>query len=216
MRPSAKATGSRRLLLGWPLSPPLFNTRPGFVGIPQINVDVKIVDQETQTRELGPNEEGEIAIKSAAMMLGYWNRPEETKQMLRDGWLYTADTGLMDEDGYVKFLGRTREMIKCSGFSVFPAEVEDLLHRYPAVREVAVIGVDDDYRGETPKAFIVLKDGYTDKVTEKEILDWCKENMAAYKRPRFIEFTEDLPKSSTGKVLRRLLVEREKSTHAGA
>jgi acyl-CoA synthetase (AMP-forming)/AMP-acid ligase II len=195
---------------------PLHRYRPGFLGIPQINVDIKIVDQETETRELGPDEEGEIAIKSAAMMLGYWNKPEETKQVLRDGWLYTGDTGLMDEDGYVKFLGRTREMIKCSGFSVFPAEVEDLLYRYPAVREAAVIGVSDDYRGETPKAFIVLKDGYTGKVTEKEVLDWCKENMAAYKRPRFIEFTEDLPKSSAGKVLRRLLVEREKRTRAGA
>jgi long-chain acyl-CoA synthetase len=195
---------------------PLHQYRPGFVGIPQMNVDVKIVDQETQTRELGPNEVGEIVIKAAAMMLGYWNRPEETKQMLRDGWLYTGDTGLMDEDGYVKFLGRTREMIKCSGFSVFPAEVEDLLYRHPAVREVAVIGVSDDYRGETPKAFVVLKDGYADKITEKDVLDWCKENMAAYKRPRFIEFAEDLPKSSAGKVLRRLLVEREKGTHAGA
>lgn len=193
---------------------PLHQYRPGFVGIPQVNVDLKIVDQQTGTKELGPNEEGEIAIKAESMMLGYWNRPDETKTMLRGGWLYTGDTGLMDEDGYVKFLGRTREMIKCSGFSVFPAEVEDLLYRHPAVKEVAVIGVDDDYRGQSPKAFIVTKDQYADKVTEKEILDWCKENMAAYKRPRFVTFRTDLPKSSAGKLLRRVLVEEEQSGRA--
>ena len=133
------------------------------------------------------------------MMIGYWNKPEETKEMLRDGWLYTGDTGLMDEEGYIKFLGRTRELIKCSGYSVFPAEVEDLLYRHPAVKEAAVIGVNDAYRGESPKAFIILKDGYADKITEKEILDWCKDNMAAYKRPKFVEFRQELPKSSAGK-----------------
>ncbi len=187
---------------------PLHQYKEGFVGIPQINVDMKIVDQATGTQELGPNEEGEIAIKATSMMLGYWNRPEETKEMLRDGWLYTGDTGLMDEEGYVKFLGRTREMIKCSGFSVFPAEVEDILYRHPAVKETAVIGVMDAYRGESPKAFVVLKDGYGD-TTDTDILDWCKKNMAAYKRPRFIEFRSELPKTAAGKLLRRVLVQEE-------
>jgi long-chain acyl-CoA synthetase len=144
-------------------------------------------------------------------MLGYWNNPEGTKEMLRDGWLYSGDTGLMDEEGYIKFLGRTRELIKCSGFSVFPAEVENLLYRHPAVKEVAVIGVDDSYRGESPKAFIILKEEFTTKVKEGDILEWCKENMAAYKRPRFIEFRVDLPKSNAGKVLRSVLVREEKS-----
>jgi len=190
---------------------PLFRYKPGFVGIPQLNVDMKIVDQETGTRELGPNETGEIAIKAAAMMLGYWNKPEATKEMLRDGWLYTGDTGLMDEEGYIKFLGRTRELIKSSGYSVFPAEVEDLLYRHPAVREVAVVGVNDAYRGESAKAFIILKDEYTGKISEPEILDWCKDNMAAYKRPKFIEFRQELPKSSAGKVLKRVLVEEEQA-----
>jgi acyl-CoA synthetase (AMP-forming)/AMP-acid ligase II len=190
---------------------PLFRYKPGFVGMPQVNVDIKIVDQETGTREMGPNEVGEIAIRSSATMLGYWNKPEETKEMLRDGWLYTGDTGLMDEEGYIKFLGRTRELIKCSGFSVFPAEVEDLLYRHPAVKEAAVIGIDDPYRGESPKAFIILKDGYAGKVTEKEILDWCKDNMAAYKRPKFAEFRDELPKSSAGKLLRRVLVQEEQN-----
>jgi acyl-CoA synthetase (AMP-forming)/AMP-acid ligase II len=186
---------------------PLFRYKPGFVGIPQIEVDMKIVDRETGTIELPPDETGEIIIKSPAVMLGYWNRPEETKEMLRDGWLHTGDIGSMDEEGYVKFMGRTREMIKCSGFSVFPAEVEDLLYRHPAVKEVAVIGVIDPYRGESPKAFIVLKDGYPGTITEQEILVWCKKNMAAYKRLRFVEFRKELPKTSAGKILKTALVQ---------
>ncbi len=190
---------------------PLYRYKPGFVGIPQLNVEMKIVDQETGTKELGPNEAGEIVIRAAAMMLGYWKKPEETKEMLRDGWLYTGDTGLMDEEGYIKFLGRTRELIKSSGYSVFPAEVEDLLYRHPAVKEVAVIGVTDAYRGESAKAFIILKDGYSGNITEKEILEWCKDNMAAYKRPRFIEFRRELPKSTAGKILKRVLVEEEEA-----
>ena len=117
------------------------------------------MDLATGTRELGPNEEGEITIKGPAVMQGYWNKPEETKEVLRDGWLYTGDIGLMDEEGYVKILGRTRELIKCSGYSVFPAEVEDLLYRHPAVQEVAVIGVSDPYRGETPKGLYHFEGG---------------------------------------------------------
>jgi long-chain acyl-CoA synthetase len=185
---------------------PLFAHRPGFVGIPQIGVEIKIVDMETGQRELPPNEPGQIIIRSPATMLGYWNKPQETAAMLHDGWLYTGDTGLMDEDGYLRFLGRNRELIKCSGFSVFPAEVEELLYKHPAVKETAVIGVPDDYRGESPKAFIILKQSQMGKVTEQEILDWCKENMAAYKRPRFVEFRAELPKSTAGKLLKRLLV----------
>ena len=184
---------------------PPFRYKPGWVGTPQIGVEIRIVDEETGTREMPPNEPGEIIIKSPTMMRGYWNRPEETEEMLRDGWLYTKDTGTMDEEGYVKFLCRTREMIKCSGFSVFPAEVEHLLYGHPAVKEAAVIGVDDPYRGTSPKAFVVLKDAFAGMVTEKDILDWCKENMAAYKRPKFVEFRETLPKTAAGKVQKVLL-----------
>jgi acyl-CoA synthetase (AMP-forming)/AMP-acid ligase II len=183
---------------------PLYRYKPGFVGVPQLS-DIKIMDLETGTRELPPNEKGEITIKGPAVMQGYWNKPEETQEVLRDGWLHTGDIGLMDEEGYIKLMGRKRELIKCSGYSVFPAEVEDLLYRHPAVKETAVIGISDPYRGETPKAFIVLKPEHAGKVTEQEILEWCKENMAAYKRPRVIEFRQDLPKSAAGKVLRRLL-----------
>jgi len=194
---------------------PLHRYKPGFLGIPQIN-DIRIMDLETGTKELGPNEEGEITIKGPAVMQGYWNKPEETKLVLRDGWLYTGDIGLMDEEGYVKILGRTRELIKCSGYSVFPAEVEDLLYRHPAVKEVAVIGVSDPYRGETPKAFVVLKPEFADGIRESEILDWCKGNMSAYKRPRLVEFRQELPKSAAGKVLRRILVDEENQKCSGA
>lgn len=189
---------------------PLHRYKPGFVGIPHIS-DIKIVDLETGLKELSPNEEGEIIIKGAAVMKGYWNKPEETKEMLRDGWLYTGDIGLMDEEGYIKFLGRERELIKCSGYSVFPSEVENLLYKYPAVAEVAVIGISDPYRGESPKAFIILKSEYKGKIKEEEIIEWCKNNMAAYKRPRVVQFVEELPKSAAGKILRRILAEREKS-----
>lgn len=157
------------------------------------------------------NEAGEIIIKSPTMMLGYWNKPEETAEMIRGEWLYTKDTGCMDEEGYVKFLGRTREMIKCSGFSVFPAEVEHLLYAHPAVKEAAVIGVNDAYRGTSPKAFIVLKDGYAGTVTDRQILDWCKDNMAAYKRPKFVEFRESLPRTAAGK-LQKIALEHEEQT----
>ena len=194
---------------------PLYRYKPGFVGTPHIS-DIKIVDLQTGRNELPPNEEGEIIIKGPAIMLGYWNRPEETKEVLRNGWLHTGDIGLMDEEGYIKFLGRRRELIKCSGYSVFPSEVENLLYRHPAVAEAAVIGIPDSYRGESPKVFIVLKSDYKGKIKEEEIIEWCKENMAAYKRPRFVEFKEELPKSAAGKILRRILKgEDEKKAKGG-
>ncbi|RLA99914.1 MAG: long-chain fatty acid--CoA ligase [Deltaproteobacteria bacterium] len=187
---------------------PLHRYKPGFIGIPPLN-DMKIVDLETGTKELGPNEEGEIIIRGPSLMMGYWNKPEETKESLREGWFYTGDIGLMDEEGYLKFLSRKKELIKCSGYSVFPAEVEALLSRHPAVKEVAVIGIKDPYRGESPKAFIVLEPDYKGKITEDEIIEWAKDNMAAYKRPRMVEFRDELPKSAAGKVLKRILVEEE-------
>jgi len=173
------------------------------------------VDIETGIRELGPNEVGEIAIQGPVVMPGYWNNPRETADVLREGWLYTGDLGLMDDEGYIKVLGRKRELIKCSGYSVFPAEVEALLYRHPAVQETAVIGINDPYRGETPKAYIILKPEYAGKISEKEIVDWCKENMAAYKRPHLVEFRKDLPKSAAGKLLKRILVDEEAQKSGG-
>ena len=190
---------------------PLFRYKPGFVGIPEPNEDLKILDQQTGN-ELGANEAGEIVIKADSVMLGYWNKPQETGEALRDGWLHTGDVGLMDEEGYLKFLGRSRELIKCSGYSVFPVEVENLLYRHPAVKETAVIGVIDPYRGETPKAFVILKEEYVGRIGEEELLEWCKENISAYKRPRIIEFRPSLPKSAAGKLLKRVLVQEEAAT----
>ncbi|MFH1034649.1 MAG: AMP-binding protein [Pseudomonadota bacterium] len=184
--------------------------KPGFVGVPHLS-DMKIVDPGDPDKVLPANQEGEIAIKGPATFAGYWQRPEETATVLRDGWVHTGDMGLLDEEGYLKLLGRQRELIKCSGFSVFPAEVEDLLYRHPAVGEVAVIGVPDSYRGESPKAFVIVKPGFQGQVSEEDILAWAKENMAAYKRPREVVFCGELPKSGAGKLLRRVLKEREES-----
>ena len=193
---------------------PLYRYKPGYVGTPHLN-DIKIMDLETGAKELPADQEGEIVIGGPAMMQGYWNKPEETKEVLKEGWLHTGDIGLMDEEGYLKILGRRKELIKCSGYSVFPAEVENLLYRHPAVAEAAVIGVPDSYRGESPKAFIVLKPEYRGKVKEEEMIEWSKENMAAYKRPRIIEFREELPKSGAGKILKRILAEEEKGAATG-
>jgi acyl-CoA synthetase (AMP-forming)/AMP-acid ligase II len=188
---------------------PLSRSKPGFIGIPNISTEIKIVDLETRTREVEALEEGEVVIKCGSMMAGYWNKPEETKKVLRDGWLYTGDIGKMDGEGWVAVVGRKKELIKCSGYSVFPTEVEDLLYKHPAVAEAAVIGVQDPYRGESPKAFIVLRSDHKSKINETDIIDWARENMAAYKRPRMVEFREELPKSGAGKILRRVLADEE-------
>lgn len=189
---------------------PLSRPKQGFIGIPNISVDLKIVDLKTGTKELVPGEEGEIIIKGQTIMAGYWNKPQETSEVLKEGWLYTGDIGRMDEEGYVSVVGRKKELIKCSGYSVFPSEVEGLLHRHPAVSEVSVIGIPDPYRGETPKAFILLRPEYRGKIREQDIVEWAKEEMATYKRPRTVEFREELPKSAAGKVLRRVLAEEER------
>ena len=210
--PQAKVIGGYGLtetMAGGGAVCPLSRFKPGFIGIPNISTEIKVVDLETRTQEVETLQEGEIVIKCGSMMAGYWNKPEETREVLRDGWLYTGDIGKMDEEGWVAVVGRKKELIKCSGYSVFPTEVEELMYKHPAVAEVAVIGVEDPYRGESPKAFVVLKSDYKAKINETQILDWAKENMAAYKRPRAVEFREELPKSGAGKILRRVLADEE-------
>ena len=172
------------------------------------NTLIKIVDPETK-EELPEDSVGEIAMKHPAVFKGYLNNPEATAITLRDGWLYTGDSGKIDGDGYLYFLGRMKEMIKTSGFSVFPEEVEMYMCRHEAVAQAIVIGKPDEKRGELIKAFLKLKDGYEGKITEQELLDWAKEKMAAYKRPREIEFRDSLPATGTGKLLRRVLREEE-------
>jgi len=140
-------------------------------------------------------------------MKGYWQMPEETEKTLRDGWLYTGDIAKMDEDGYVYIVDRKKDMIIASGYNIYPRDVEEVLYEHPAVKEAAVIGVPDPYRGETVKAFIVKKDGMD--VTEEEIIRFCRANMAAYRVPRIVAFRDELPKTNVGKVLRRALREEE-------
>ena len=196
--------GMTETLAGGGVTTPIGRWKPGFVGIPQIN-DIKIVDLKTGSNEMPPNKEGEIIIKGPTVMKGYWNSPEETRNALKDGWFYTGDIGLMDEEGYLKIVDRKKELILCSGYNVYPSDVENIMHKHPAIYEVAVVGVPDEYRGESPKAFITLKEEYKGKITDHEIIDWCKENMSSYKRPRHVKFVDTLPKSGAGKILKRAL-----------
>ncbi len=179
--------------------------RPGSVGIPVFNTDIKIVDETNPSKEMPIGEWGEILARGPQIFKGYWNSPEETRHTLEGGWIHTGDIGRFDEDGYLYIGDRKKDLIKRSGYSVFPAEVEALLYRHPAIAECAVIGVSAPRVGEEVKAFIVLKPEYQGKVTEDEIRQWAKNEMAAYKYPRIVEFRDELPKSVVGKILRREL-----------
>jgi len=192
--------------------------RDGSIGIPFPNTDAKIVDVETG-EELPPGEVGELVVKGPQVMKGYWNRPKETEETLKDGWLHTGDIAKMDEDGYFYIVDRKKDMINAAGYKVWPREVEEVLFKHPAVKEAAVIGVPDPYRGETVKAYIVPKDEYKDVLANegkkeeliRELDKFCREHLAAYKVPRLWEFREELPKSLVGKVLRRVLREEERA-----
>jgi long-chain acyl-CoA synthetase len=180
------------------------------VGVPVCNSLSKIMDLETGTRELPPGEVGEIVVKGPMVVPGYWNKPDETAHAIRDGWLYTGDVGKMDADGWFYVVDRKKDLINVSGFKVWPRDVEDVLYHHPAVREAAVIGVPDPYRGETVKAFVALKDDWRDRVSPAELIDFCKSKMAAYKYPRVVEIADEIPKTTTGKFLRRVLRDQEK------
>jgi long-chain acyl-CoA synthetase len=193
-----------------PLDDPKKN-RPGSIGIPVPDTEAKIVDLETGTKDLKPNEVGELVIKGPQVMQGYWNQPDETKNTLRGGWLYTGDIAKMDEDGYFYIVDRKKDMIDVSGLKVWPREVEEVLYEHPAVNEAAVVGVADAYRGETVKAYVTLKPGYQGKVTEEDIIKFCREKIATYKAPRSVEFRDSLPKTLVGKILRRTLKEEMES-----
>jgi long-chain acyl-CoA synthetase len=182
--------------------------RKGSIGIPVSDTDARVVDLETR-EPLPVGQEGELCVRGPQVMSGYWNRPVETEHMIRDGWLHTGDLAKMDEDGYFYIVGRAKEMIICGGLKVLPGEVENVLYMHPAVAEAVVAGVPDEYRGETVKAYVVLKEGPT--VTEREIIDFCRIHLAAFKAPTAVEFRAELPKSLVGKVLRRILVDEEKA-----
>ncbi|CAB3394020.1 long-chain-fatty-acid--CoA ligase [Kyrpidia spormannii] len=178
------------------------------VGIPVPNCLAKVVDLEDPGREVGVGEPGEFAVRGPMIFSGYWNKPEATKNAFHDGYFLTGDVVVMDEDGWFYVVDRKKDMINASGYKVWPREVEDTLYQHPAVKEAAVVGVPDPYRGETVKAFVALRDEYAGKVTTEEIVQFCKERLAAYKYPRLVEFLPEIPKTASGKFLRRELRER--------
>ena len=180
--------------------------KPGTEGVPVPNTEIKIVDVETGTKELPPGESGEILIKGPQVMPGYYKNPEATAEVLKDGWLYTGDIGNMDEEGYLSVVDRKKDIIIAGGFNVYPNEIDDILFAHPKIAEACTVGIPDEYRGETVKAFIVLQEG--EELTEIEIKDYCRESLAAYKIPHEVEFIEELPKSGVGKILRRVLKEK--------
>lgn len=195
-------------------TPSLGRRKPGSIGLPLPDTEMKIVDLETGTREVAVGEEGELCIAGPQVMKGYWNRPDETAITLRadaEGrtWLYTGDVARMDEDGYTYIVQRKKDMIIVSGFNVYPSEVEGVLYTHPAVIEAAVIGVPDAYRGEAVKACVVLRSGAT--ATSEELIEHCEGGLAEFKVPREVEMRESLPKTAVGKVLHRVLREEDQS-----
>ncbi len=181
--------------------------KPGTVGVPVADTDVKIVDLETGETELPQGEHGEILVKGPQIMMGYYKKPEETAKVLKDGWFYTGDIGCFDEDGYLRITDRKKDMIIAGGYNIYPVEVDGVLFDHPKILEACTVGVEDAYRGETVKAFVVVKDGET--LTQEAVIEFCRKNLAAYKVPKFVEFIDELPKTAVGKVLRRKLKERQ-------
>ncbi len=188
-------------------SPPQ-RVKPGTIGIPLIDTDARIVDEETGNVELPPGQAGELIVRGPQVMRGYLNRPADTEETLRNGWLYTGDLAVMDEEGYFRILDRKKETIKYKGYTIAPAEVEAILYGHPAVKECAVVGKPDSLAGEVPKAYVALRAGHT--VGEEELIKFCAGRIAAYKRIREVEFIEEIPKTPVGKVLRRVLRDRER------
>ena len=190
-----------------PVDKTMRTVRVGSIGLPLPDTDACIFDLETGTKPMKPDETGELAVKGPQVMKGYWRKPEETALVLRDGWLLTGDIARMDQDGYFYITDRKKDLIKYKDYSVYPREIEDMLYEHPAVRLCAVVGKPDLIAGEIPKAFIVLKENAT--ATEEEMMRFVEEKVASYKRLREVEFRKELPISSAGKVLKRMLQEEE-------
>ena len=184
----------------------------GSIGLPFPDTEVKIMDIETGKEELPIGEVGEMCVRGPQVMECYHNMPEETKHSLRDGWLYTGDIGKLDEEGYTYIVDRKKDMVIAGGYNIYPRDIEEVLFTHPKIMEAAVAGIMDPYRGETLKAYVVLKEG--EKLTEEEVIKYCKDNLAAYKVPKLVEFRAELPKTMVGKVLRRVLREEEEKKAA--
>jgi long-chain acyl-CoA synthetase len=180
------------------------------VGVPVPGCIMKIMDLEEDTNELAPDQIGEIVDSGPIVVPGYWQQPAETKKAIRDGWLYTGDVGKMDADGWFYVVDRKKDLIIASGYKVWPRDVEDVIYQHPAVKEAAVVGIPDAYRGETVKAYVALKQGEEDSVKPEDFIAFCKQRLAAYKYPREVEIVSEIPKTLTGKILRRMLRQKKK------
>jgi long-chain acyl-CoA synthetase len=178
--------------------------KEGSTGMPLPDVELRIVDMDTGLENLPPNIPGEIVIRAPQIMEGYWKRPEVTAAIIRDGWVFTGDIGYLDQDGYLFLIDRKKDVIKPSGFQVWPREVEEVIAMHPAVQEVCVGGVPDEQHSEAVKAWIVLKPG--EQLEIESLRSFCWEKLSGYKVPRYIEFRASLPKTMVGKHLRRVLV----------
>lgn len=193
-------------------NPVLGMKKAGSIGIPFPDNEVRLVDVETGTLDVKPGEPGEIIMKGPLIMQGYWNNPAETAGQLRDGWLHTGDIAQADEDGYLFIVDRKKDMIIAGGFNIYPREIDEVLYQCPKVCKAVSVGIPDEYRGETVKAFVVLKPGET--ATDREIIDFCRGKLTKYKVPTAVEFRASLPKSAVGKILRKILRQEEMEKNA--
>lgn len=187
--------------------------KAGSVGVPVSDTDCRIVDVVDGLKEMGTGEIGEILLKGPQLTQGYYKNPDETAKAIRDGWFYTGDIGYMDDEGYLFIVDRKKDMIIASGFNIYPRDIDEVLFEHPKIKEACAVGVPDPYRGETVKAFVVPKEGET--LTPEEVIAFCREKLAAYKVPKMVEFMDELPKSTVGKVLRRKLREMEMEKNKG-
>jgi long-chain acyl-CoA synthetase len=188
-------------------NPVLGLKKAGSIGIPFPDTDVKLVDVEEGREEVPAGEPGEIVIRSPLIMKEYWGNPEETAGQIRDGWLHTGDIAVRDEDDYFAIVDRKKDMIIAGGYNIYPREIDEVLYQHPKIADAVSVGIADEYRGETVKAFVVLKEGET--ATSEEIISFCREKLAAYKSPKLVEFRRELPKSAVGKILRKVLRDEE-------
>jgi long-chain acyl-CoA synthetase len=178
-------------------------TKVGSIGLPIADTEVRIVDLEEGTKDMPQGQPGEVIIRGPQVTSGYYKMPDETAKTVKDGWLFTGDIGTMDEEGYFYIVDRKKDMIIAGGYNIYPRDIDEVLFEHPKILEACAIGVPDSYRGETVKAFVVLKPGET--MTAEEVMDYCKEKLAKYKVPTMVEFIDTLPKSGVGKILRKEL-----------
>jgi long-chain acyl-CoA synthetase len=218
-----EVTGGAKLVEGYGLTEtsPVTHVNPfeapkhGTIGLPIPDTDARIVSLEDPDREMPPGERGELCIRGPQVMLGYWNKPEATAEMIRGGWLHTGDIAVMDDEGFFQIVDRMKDMIIVSGFNVYPTEVEDVIYHHPKVLKVTVVGLPDDQTGERVKAYVVPKEGET--LTAEELEAWCRDpaqGLTGYRVPKEWEFRDELPETLVGKVLRRVLVEEERKKAA--